>query len=93
MIVRVNSNNISFGCMQGKNIGNGNDVSIIVYENMFTQISFVPQKNELLLCEYYHTSVYKPIALIDENNLFLRKTHLPNDILMCYFPCIMKYRT
>ena len=72
--------------MRGKNIINEEEVYIILYENINTKCAFVPKMNDLLLCDIYHSSVYNPIALVDQRNLCLRKTRLPSDILMKYFP-------
>ena len=91
MIVKVVNNCISFGCMKGQNFANGEQISILLYESLAdaTRVRFVPRIDELLFCEYFHNSVCKPIALVDEQNLCLRGSCLPHDLLYEYFPILV----
>lgn len=77
--------------MKGQNFANGEQMSILLYESISdtTRVRFVPRIDELLFCEHYHTSVCKPIALVDENNLCFRGSCLPYDLLHEYFPILV----
>ena len=90
------SNSIVFGCMKGCNSQN-NIVSVILYENIDKYYTtYVPRIGDILLCKLYHTNVYIPHAFVIKEHLYLRKTQLPLDVLMTYFPIsvsCLKYKS
>ena len=90
MLVRVVSDNISFGCMKGSDYSNNTPVSIILYDNISeAHTNFVPIKNDLIWCTYFHSHVFRPIARINESHLCIRNgLNLPKDILWFYFPLV-----
>lgn len=91
--VRVVSNSISFGCMKGIRRGDGQYVSILLYDNLIDVYTpFVPEKNDLLLCELYHSSLYIPVGLVVEEHRWLYKLAIPDDILYEYFPLLRSYK-
>lgn len=89
--VRVVSNSISFGCMQG--MRDGQRVSILLYDDLSRVYTpFVPEKNDLLLCKLYHSTLYIPVGLIVEEHRWLHKLSLPEDILLEYFPLVRSHK-
>lgn len=94
MLVRIVSDNISFGCMKGQMYhDNTRQVCIILYESINrAHVRFVPAKNDIVWCKYYHSSVLMPIALVNEAHLCLRSlVNMPCDVLCHYFP-LVEYR-
>ena len=88
MLVRIVSNDISFGCMKAQKYNDGESVCVLLYESIDSMhTSFVPSKDDLVWCNYYHSSVFLPVARINEGNLCMRMNpKLPTDILVHYFP-------
>ena len=89
-LIEVTSSDLSFGCMNGRDM-NDNPVVIILYEYIGCMyLSIVPQKGNIILCKHYHEHVYIPLRLIISEHLALRKLPISNDVLMAYFPLFRK---
>ncbi len=84
-ILRVISNSISFGCIKATDLC-GNNATIILHENIHNRINYSPNIGDLLLCELFHFSVFRPIVHICESHLCLKKLNIQYDILCEYFP-------
>ena len=93
LLLRVCDERISFGCIKARHI-TGMDATIVLYENIrkcYTA-NYYPRRNDILLCDYLHSSVYIALALIIEEHLCLRALNLPGDVLREYFPLTVTLR-
>ena len=90
-LLYISNNSLSFGCVKATDLA-GHCVTILLHENRFKHTNYSPNVGDFLLCEAYHDSVYRPLALICESHLFLRKLDIPLDILQEYFPLCKNIR-
>ena len=90
-LVRVVSNNLNFGCLQGVVEGTDIPVWMMLFENTKPRMRLLgewPKKGDLLACEHVRHSVYNPRVYLDDENLhaqLLMSQRLPMALTAHYF--------